>query len=155
MNHLKSNLAGMTFGQLLRHFRIQRLLTTSELARAASVSKAHISLLEHGTRKPGFTALRRVVTALQLQGEDFNILCEAALRDSPPFMCEREGPDRPDSRSQYSGLREDAGSVMGIEVPPPTAEEKRFLHQAKVCAELQRDAFADVHPCLPDCPMIE
>ena len=42
----------MTFPELLRHLREQRLMSMSELARQAGMAKSHISMLEAGKRHP-------------------------------------------------------------------------------------------------------
>ena len=149
MTAFKKDLTGMTFGQLLRHYRIKHLMTIGELARISSVSKSYISMLEHGVRRPGLSGLRRLVTALRLDGEDFHTITEAALCNAPPFMCERDGPDRPEMRSRAEKRYEAGVCATTMNVPPPSAQEAEFLRRAQTWDAWTKEQTTDVHPQSP------
>ncbi|MFD0639235.1 Scr1 family TA system antitoxin-like transcriptional regulator [Catenulispora yoronensis] len=69
-------------GGRIRQFRMERALSSGELAAAASVTSSAVSKVEHGKMVPSRDVLARIVTALQLPAEEqeslFDLLSQAA-----------------------------------------------------------------------------
>ncbi len=120
----------MTFGGLLRHFRVRRMLSIRELARGAGICPSHVTMLEQGQRTPRFKSLRGLCRALGLEGDEFSIFCDAALRQSPAHMH--------DLPAEVAGLEEVLGpsaagqgrSFLNANLPPVSEEETEFLRRA-------------------------
>lgn len=136
----------MSFGRLLRHLRVRRLCTIGELARAASLAKSCISQLEHGSRRPGFRALRQLSAALQLTEDEFAVFCDVALAQAEPHM--KELPDPNSSLHHVLGgpRNVERAGFKDLNLPPVSAAEEQFLREVKRGANLCSPVFADVHP---------
>jgi transcriptional regulator with XRE-family HTH domain len=69
-------------GGRIRQFRMERALSSGELAAAASVTSSAVSKVEHGKMVPSRDVLARIVTALNLPAEEqeslFDLLGQAA-----------------------------------------------------------------------------
>ena len=52
----------------------------------AGISASHVTMLEQNQRTPRFKSLRGLCNALGLEGEEFAVFCDAALRRAPPHM---------------------------------------------------------------------
>jgi transcriptional regulator with XRE-family HTH domain len=69
-------------GGRIRQFRMERALSSGELAAAASVTSSAVSQVEHGKMVPSRDVLARIVTALNLPAEEqeslFDLLSQAA-----------------------------------------------------------------------------
>ena len=69
-------------GSRIRQFRMERALSSGELAAAASVTSSAVSKVEHGKMVPSRDVLARIVTALNLPAEEqeslFDLLGQAA-----------------------------------------------------------------------------
>ncbi len=136
----------MTFGRLLRHFRVNRLWSIGELARAASLAKSHISQLEWGKRRPGFRALRQLARVLDLDQEAFAIFCDAAVGDGRPHM--KDLPDTSSSLNTLLGGKISDPEIQGfngIRQPRTTPEEEHFLQHARASVQQAPQTFAQVH----------
>lgn len=71
----------MQAAQLIRHARVRRGLSQSQLATRAGTSQPVVSAYEHGRRDPGTETLRRLVAAA---GERLELRLAAAMPDLPP-----------------------------------------------------------------------
>ena len=141
--HLKR----LSFGKLLRHFRVQRLLTATELGRIAGVSRSHISMLEHGRRRPKFTVLRNLCQALVLEGEEFTVFVDAALRQAPAHM--RDLPASGSSLDEVLSPQNVTGQqgFTNLNMPAVTREEQEFLAEVVTKTPEPSQPASEVHAC--------
>lgn len=119
---LQLDLRPKTFGELLRHFRVRRMLSIRELARGAGICPSHVTMLEHGQRTPRFKSLRGLCHALSLEGDEFAVFCDAALRHAPAHM-----QPRPVEASALDGVPGNPAvdlmqRVQEVDVPQVTQE---------------------------------
>ena len=142
------DLRRMSFGRLLRHFRVRRMLPAHELAKLAGISRSHVSMLERGQRRPRFRSLRGLCHALGLEGDEFAVFCDAALRGAPSHMKDTPVDD---------GLETVLGTARGsaersfarLNLPEVSADEQKFVTNVTSGAyECQQAATGD-HSCSP------
>ena len=124
----------MSFGQLLRHFRITRLLGVNELARKAQISKGAVSALENGHRtRPGFRVVRGLISALELNPEEHQLLVNAAMftlaTHTRPQAMQQEPEDVPSDDIRDYVRPEDLTKIEPAREPVVTEEE--FLERAR------------------------
>lgn len=60
----------------LKHFRLNKDLTQNELATAVGVSSDYISMLERGSRTPGFALANKISFILECSIDDLNFFSE-------------------------------------------------------------------------------
>lgn len=141
------DLKRMTFGQLLRHFRVQRMLSCRELAQLAGISRAYVTMMEGGQRFPRFGPLRGLCIALALEGEALGVFLDAALSSAPLHMKERParqpGVDTVLGNSSDEGLRGFANASL----PPVGPEEADFLRTVANNAGHGSPSVTEVHAC--------
>jgi transcriptional regulator with XRE-family HTH domain len=66
------------FAELLAYYRGMRHLSQGQLAKAARLSRTYVYHLEHGLRQaPSVRAVRSIIRALELHGEDRRLLSQA------------------------------------------------------------------------------
>ena len=148
----------MTFGRLLRHFRVRQMLSVRELAKRAGIANSHVSMLEHDQRNPWFKALRGLCSALELEGEELALLCDAALRQAPPDMKDRPASDSgldavlgPETDGRKRGF-------LNLNLNPPSISEEMFLDEAVSQTSGPSEAYTRAHSCSqpltpsPKCP---
>lgn len=73
-------LAGLPFGELLRHFRKEQGMTQQEVATQAGLSTAYIGLIESGQRgsRPARDMVRSLAQALDLNLHETEMLFQAS-----------------------------------------------------------------------------
>lgn len=78
--------AGATFGRLVRERRAARGWSQRALARAAKVTPAYVSLIEHGQRLPDRSVVERLAAALcdDAAGRDALLLAAGYAPAEPP-----------------------------------------------------------------------
>lgn len=69
---------GVTFGDMLRHWRKVRRFSQMALALAADVSTRHLSFIETGRAQPGYELILRLAAVLELSLQHTNTLLVAA-----------------------------------------------------------------------------
>jgi len=60
----------------LKHYRVKKNLTQNELATAVGVSSDYISMLERGSRTPGFALVNKISVILECNISDLNFFSE-------------------------------------------------------------------------------
>jgi transcriptional regulator with XRE-family HTH domain len=68
------------FGQIIRKFRSERLISQETLADAAGLHRTYISLLERGLRNPSLTVVHQVAVALKVPMTDLIAEFEDLMR---------------------------------------------------------------------------
>ena len=74
-----------TFGKKLKHMRILKGLTQSQLAELAGVHDKHISKLELGYYEPSYETLRKITEALGMDAEDIDLNITKVSENDNPF----------------------------------------------------------------------
>ena len=143
------DLKRMTFGALLRNFRVRRMLSARELAKLAGISRSYVTMLESGKRTPRFGSLRGLCHALKLEGEELGMFCDAALRNAPPHMLDR--PSGALSLDSVLGPATDENQrgFNNVRLPPMGEEEKEFMRKVAGQAHGGSASVTDGHGCSP------
>ncbi len=74
-----------TFGKKLKHLRILKGLTQSQLAELAGVHDKHISKLEQGYYEPNYETLQKIAKALDLNIEEIDFKFSKVSENDNPF----------------------------------------------------------------------
>lgn len=138
----------MSFGALLRNFRVRRMLSIRELAKSSGVSRSQISLLEQDRRRPSFRSLRCLCGALALEGEEFATFCDAALRQAPAHMKDRPAEGSSLEAVLGSATTDHPRGFGNLRLPDVTDDEREFLTQTASGAQQRPQASTSVH-CRP------
>src|SRR5215467_207043 len=110
-----------SFGELLRHYRLQAALTQEELAARAAISAHAISQLERGARRvPRRDTLRLLAEALQLDPAE-HAQFEAAARGQgmlPPTAPRTGSTLSPTEVARIAPTLSLAGGAVARDIPP-------------------------------------
>jgi transcriptional regulator with XRE-family HTH domain len=86
---LRPSLPAATVGQLLRHHRLQRHLTQTELARQIGIQQSDLSRMEKGEYRVSLDVLFRILQVFELSlGEFFGDLAQQNLTSRESLLVE-------------------------------------------------------------------
>jgi transcriptional regulator with XRE-family HTH domain len=83
MSSLQISEISAIFGEVLRHYRVERDISQEELAYLAGVDRTFISRLERGVRQPTITTLIGIGLALDVSAADLVRETEQVYRKQP------------------------------------------------------------------------
>lgn len=102
---------GADFGERLREWRRRRGLSQEALALAASTAARHVSRLETGRAVPGRAMVLALAAALDLVGDDVDVLLRSAGLAAQPRPAARPGPVLMDAVRRVLRAHEPAPAV--------------------------------------------